>query len=265
MKIKLYISLAAAAVLLAACGKETATTATPSVSRNPAAPQTQAAATGSSSKPLTEYTELNSGRQLMAHFVSLKALTAEEWARAADGNEKIAREQDAFKRKDLIKQFQETVEAEAKVVAGQRYVYFDLPDLLPREEWSHLGEYNFDSKAFPVPFFASKKNRDKLSGQYVVTHSKLGFGDERFAGLDFTNGDQFAQLKVEEEALARTIESNRKKAKMIGGVMYRPDLRVRAYVFISGAQASGFAGNYVTGQIMKLQLRDPQGKVLVEF
>ncbi len=148
--------------------------------------------------------------------------------------------------------------------AGNRYVYFDLPDLLPRDyTGAHLGEYDFAQKGFPVPFFAGTKARDPMTGQYKNHLSKLGFSDNTAVSMEFLNSTAFGLFKVEDEALARSIESSRKSGKAVG-VMYRPDLRVRAFVFISDSSEGPF-GYQVSGQVMKLQLRDPQGKVLVEF
>lgn len=270
VKTTTMIAMAMVAALLTGCGQEAAKAPAKPVSATPSpAPVAQAPEPakqmGDKSKPLAEYVELNSGRQLMAYFVGQHKMSADDWSRAANTSSKIANEQDAFKRQDMIKQFQSAAEAEASAAAGNRYVYFDLPDLLPRYGAdSHLGGYDFNQKGFPVPFFVGQRDRDPMTGQYRSSHSKLAFGDERFASLDFDNGDQFGLLKVPDETLARTIEANRKKGKLIDGVMYRPEMRVRAFVFISGASYTT-QGAFVTGQIMKIQLRDAQGSVVTEL
>jgi hypothetical protein len=262
--------MAMAAALLTGCSKEADKAPTQPLSAAPApvAQPTEAARKmGDKSKPLTEYVELNSGRQLLALFVGQHKMTADDWARAASTSSKIAGEQDAFKRQDMIKQFQTAAEAEASTAAGKQYVYFDLPDLMPRDPTftgGHLGEYDFNQKGFPVPFFAGTKTRDPMSGQYRSNNSKLGFSDDRSIDMDFENGDQFGLLKVQDEALARSIEAGRKKGNLIDGVMYRPDLRVRAFVFVNGTSDTP-QGTFVTGQVMRIQLRDKQGNVVAEL
>lgn len=270
-------ALATLAILVSACGKDPAPLLSlPPVKEMPkaepaTAPVAQSPAParqmGDKSKPLAEYIELNSGRQLLAHFVSQHKMSADDWTQAANKSSKIANEQDAFKRQDMTKQFQAAAEAEASAAAGKRYVYFDLPDLLPRDPrftGAHLGEYDFNQKGFPVPFFAGTNFQDPMTGQNRSNHSKLGFSDDRFASMEFDNSDQFGMLKVQDEALARTIEAGRKKGKLIDGVMYRPDMRVRAFVFINGASDTP-QGTFVTGQVIKIQLRDSQGNVVAEL
>lgn len=267
MNIKTTFTIAALAALLTACGKEAATNAAPSASGNASAPQTQSVETGSSSKPLTEYTELNSGRQLLAHFVARKELTADEWSQVAgSANNKISSEQDAFKRQDMVKEFRAAVEGQAQTAKGSSYVYFDFPDFSSRDYiGAHLRDYDFEKKGFPVPFLEARpKGRDSLPNQ-AEKFNQLGFLDDRSVNLEFTNPKQFQFMKVEDETLAREIEAKRKKSTASGSGYFRPDLHVRAYVFINGVMDSPMQGKSVTAQIMKLQLRDPQGKVLVEF
>lgn len=272
---KTTLALAALAILVSACGKDPA----PLMSLPPVKEMPQAASAtapvaqtpepahqmGDKSKPVTEYVELNSGHQLLGYFVGQHKMSADDWVQVASKSSKIANEQDAFKRQDMIKQYQAAAEAEASATAGKRYVYFDLPDLLPRYGAdAHLSAYDFNQKGFPVPFFTGTQVRDQMTGQYRSNHSKLGFNDDRSVFMEFDNSDQFALLTVQNEALARTIEAGRKKGNLIDGVMFRPDLRVRAFVFVTGASYTPM-GAFVTGQVMKIQLRDTQGKVLAEL
>jgi len=259
------------ATLLAGCGQEapkapaatqnTAAANTPKVES--AGPSTEV---GDKSKPLAEYVQINSGRQLLNYFVGLHKMTDDDWKRAADTANSVSTDPDVFKQMDFVKEFKATAESEGAKAAGHRYVYFDLPDLMPRDPiGGHLDAYDFNLKGFPVPFFASKKTRDPMTGMTKVTHSRLGFTDTLFASLDLVNSDEFSLLKVEDESLARSIEAGRKKGQLVDGVTYRPDLRMRAFVFITGTTTSPMRGSFITGQVMKIQLRDVKDNVVAEI
>ncbi len=232
---KLLTTLAAA-VLLAACSKPDAPTLADAQSPAQlqaavAAKQAAAAPQGDPAKPLADYQELTSGKQLRYAHLALSGLPVDYEKVAERVSTDYQQTQDAFKRKDIVAALKPAIDQEIAKVRQNAYFQMEMGDR------GTLDSFNFEKKSFGVPAFT-----DAQSERY--------FGDDGWTKLVFANSSSFAALAVPDEAQARTIEGARGKGER---------LRLRVFMFLNGVV---LGENKVRAQVMKVQLLDGQGTVL---
>lgn len=220
---------------LAACGKENS--GLPPMLPGDGAPAATASAQatmlppGDPSKPLAEYVVIDSGRLLLAlkHTDQPGGPKLEELA--MNLSEAYAREQDAFKRQDVLKAIRPEIEALMLSAANQRHLAMDYD----------AGQYQVNSYDFQSHAFTLTQMEDSQSDRY--------FSDQRSATVMFPNSRDFTQLVVNDEAVARQIEALRQRGGM----------KMRVYFHVGGFDA---LNNSLKARVMAVSLLAPDGTVL---
>lgn len=179
---------------------------------------------------LTQYTELNSGNQIMFLYYALSSLPVDYEQIASVYSRDYMNTSDAFKKADILKALKPVIDAEIAKAKSNRY-FVDAID-------ANLDSYDFNAKGFPI--------QDDLSAD-----STRYYNDNSTYKYQFTNGINAKMLKPNDENLARQIETMRNKY---------PTMRLRIYAFAQGVDMSN---QTVKAQIVKLQLLDGHGSVLL--
>ena len=146
---------------------------------------------------------------------------------------------DPFQRRDLRAKLIPGLQTDLATAKDHRYVIFV-------DRSGRLAPYNFDHKAFG---FASAL----MNGDASVAHGQM-------AGVSLidvlpTNAGAFQWLTVPDQAKARELQ-----AKITAGLM--PQVKVWAYV--QGASEVHGITRTLFVQITKVQILDPQGRILLE-
>lgn len=240
MKSLLTLSALSAALALTACGKSETSTkpeaAKPSLSDasqskvQEKAKETIAAKAprGDQAKALTEYAELDSGKQLMFLNLTLSGMPVDYPAIASHISSNYRNESDNFKKNDMLKALKPALDQEIEAAKGRRYVYMDVSD-------TPLETFDFNQSAFPMKLLSS--------GSYRY------FNDVNGYLAKFDHIEPFALLKISDENQAREIEQLRTKYQ----------LRARIYMF---AMDVPVGSNDVRFEPMAIEIRDKQGRVL---
>ncbi len=220
---------------LSACGNEdrsmpaklrgvTTSTAVASVPGSPYIP-------GDPSKPLGAYLVIDNGRKLLA----LKQLDQPGGPKleelASNLSEAYAREQDAFKRQDILKALRPELDALLLGAATQRHLAMDFD-----ADQYQVNSYDFQRRAFSLT-----QMEDNQSDRY--------FPDQGSAKVMFPNSRDFVHLVVDDEAVARKIEALRHSRGM----------KMRVYFHVGGFDA---LNNSLKAQVMAVSLIAPDGTVL---
>ena len=241
MKYLLTLTTLSAALALAACGKsdgDTQKTEAPKPSLSDASKSkveekakesiAAKAPRGDKAKALTEYVELDSGKQLMFLNLALSGMPADYSAIANNISRNYNNESDNFKKNDMLKALKPGIDQEIEGAKSRRYVYMDLSD-------TPLETFDFNQSAFPMKLLSS--------GSYRYFNDIYGYKAE------FDHIEPFALLKVSDENVAREIEQLRTKYQ----------LQARMYLF---AMDVPVGSNNVRFEPMAIEIRDKQGRVL---
>lgn len=273
---------AIAGALVAGCGdkkpekksgnqQQTSTPSQASASNKPSRP---AAPVGNRSTPLESYKELTKGADLMAHYFRLSGIPEDLSNVAERVDQSYSYERDAFKKRDLLVKFRETVSAQVDEAKKSPYVWVNLPEAASVGKGA-IGTFDFEKKAFPLGFFLQEAvfegGRNQFSSKPVPPEKNpgpgLAYGDNNYSSIYFSNWRDFEFLPMPDEAKAKELEGlkNKLRSNDMRGV-----LQVRAYLFINDLAGESndarvrIASNSIRAQIMKVQLLDVDGKVLAE-
>lgn len=232
-----------AAALTAGCGEKAKTPGAPEVTPNladaarpeVAAAQVQAQAKaalpkGDPATPAANYTEIDSGNQLMFAYLGVAGMPIDYNEVASSFSRDYAGASDEFKKNDLLKALKVKIDAGVAQAAQQRYVKIAIP--------SPVQKYDFEKKGFPLDSSVWEK------GAYRY------FGDNNSYKIGFNNGAGFRYLNVPDEDKARVIEGLRSKYEAMHLVVY-------AYV-----QDADVSQKVVQAQILRIELADKKGNVL---
>lgn len=226
------------ALALAACSKTDAPAPTLAAAQSPeqlqaavAEKQLAAAPKGDPVKPLTDYTALDSGKQLRFAHMALSGLPVDYDKVAEAISRDYQQTQDAFKRKDIAAALKPAIDQE--IAKARQSAYFQMEI----NGYNLLEGFNFEKKTFAVKAFA-----DAGSSRY--------FNDDSNYQLVFANASDFAALAVPDEARARSIEGARSQ-----------ELKLRVFMFMNGVV---LGENRVRAQVLHIQLLDRQGNVLAQ-
>lgn len=270
------LAIAAIATVLAGCGDEKSESKNQASHSTPERKSsTQSAPAGDPATRLDAYKELSKGEDLMAHYFRLSGMPDDLSDVANYHYPAYQQEHDAFKKRDLLAQFKNSIQTRVDAAKQGPYVLINLPEYASIGKGA-LGSYDFDKKAFHVGYFEKEKvyKSSRYDNPYA-TKSKdtvvdvgtgLAFQDNNFSTLYFSNWKDFEYLTVADEAMARDLEGKRNKYRTSDN---KGLLQVRIYAFINELVGNRvpphlIAQNAVSAQIMKLQLLDQDGKVLAE-
>lgn len=201
-----WIGVVLVAVVAAACSKpESSATPAPGVAAVPAAAQPAAwqLPQPDRSVPLEQYREITSGHDLMFLWLANARMPVDHAKVADDYSDEYRRTQDAFRKNDLLAALKPRIDEGIAHARQSPYLIWDS------SESSLLDHYDFDSKSF-------------LVRASVLQPTAYGYFNGSRYKIAFSAGPEFQRLKVEDEALARRIES------MIGKY---PPLRAKVYAF----------------------------------
>lgn len=245
---KKLLCVAIAAAMLAACSKKQE--AGEASASAVVAPQAQSAsAAGSEHKampvaatpkadksvPFSDYKKLTDGKQLMfAYYAASTAPVEYEKVAAILEPQKYVYEQDEFKRRDVLAALKPQIDAAVEKAKQSKYYKIAVGSS------SDLDKYDFESKSFlckSVPFDGATQFFTDGTNEYRFT---------------FANGEAFRKFKIDNEELARKLESLRTKYNSFDVVAY----------FFAGDTKIG--EKTISGELMKLQIVDKQGNVLAE-
>lgn len=182
--------------------------------------------------PLTQYQELNSGKQLLFTYLTLSTMPVEFEKISETISEQYRRESDEFKKRDILTALKPGIESEIAKAKNSRYFFIDVD--------ASLDKYDFGSKSFSIPELAE-------SSAYRY------FFDVSSYRLTFTNPQAFSKLQVPDETQARNIESLRAKYSAI---------KVRVYFFAADTK---LGETVVQGEITKVKVMDAKGNTLAEI
>lgn len=186
---------------------------------------------GNVDKPLSEYAEWQGNNQIMFLYYALTKLPV-DYAKVMDNySEEYRNSNDNFRKNDLKNALKDQIDAEVASAAGLKYL---------KTTWSYftIHSYDFDSSSFP---------------QTNLTNNGFFYWNDsphRFQ-LTFTNGDEFKNLFVKDEATARKIEDMRSKYSWFN---------LNLYTFV---QAADPAQNAIKVQVLAVELTDQNGNVLI--
>lgn len=241
MKHLLSLTAIAAALTLSACGKsETESSnkdaAKPSLAdARPSKVEEKAkesiaakAPRGDQAKALSEYAELDSGKQLMFLNIALSGMPVDYQTIAGNISRNYNVESDNFKKNDILKALQPAIDQEIEGAKNRRYVYMDVGD-------TPLEAFDFNQSAFPMKLISS--------GSYRYFNDIYGYKAE------FDHIEPFSTLKISDENQAREIEQLRSKYQ----------LQARIYMF---AMDVPVGSNNVRFEPMAIEIRDKQNRVV---
>ncbi len=185
------------------------------------------------SVPLTQYQEMNSGKQLLFSHLAISGMPV-DYAKIAEMiSKEYARESDEFKKRDILAALKPGVDKELARAKDGRYYYMDI-----EASWE---KYDFDSKSFASPSIGE-------SGRY------FNFNDFAYGyRLEWPNGAAFSKLAVPDESQARAIEALRVKYNGIN---------TRIYFFVADTK---LGETTVLGEITKVKVMDAKGNLLSEI
>lgn len=183
------------------------------------------------STPLEQYTKLDSDHQLMFAYYAFSGLPIDYEKIAANYSQEYRNTSDTFKKNDILTALKSRIDAEITKIKTQRYFKIDTN--------TNLGHYDAAKKSFAI------------NDAFIHGDSYLYFNYNRNYQVGITNGDQFGELKVADENLARSIE------KMVSE---GAKLSMKMYIFAQDVDPSDAKVKF---QIVKLQLTDQRGAELL--
>lgn len=188
---------------------------------------------GDTARPLTDYSEWQGNNQVMFTYYALSGVPVDYDKVLVNYSQEYRESNDNFRKNDIKKALKEQIDAEIAAAKNLSYL---------KTTWNYfnLNAYNFESSSFP---------------QNQLTNTSYFYWQENHFyhryQLLLSNGDDFKNLLVKDEATARRIEELRSKYQQL-------DLNL--YTFI---QAADPAQNAVKVQIVAVELVDAQGNVLL--
>lgn len=232
----------AAALALAACGKDTAgadpgdggsAAAAAADATGPAADAAPSLPQPDLDRPLADYAELKSGQQLMFLYVAASKLPPDFEKLAAGFSREYRQTSDAFRRNDLLQALKPQLEQGIAQAAAAPYAWVELDDV-------QLESYDFERKGFTV-------------GEFTGDHHRY-FHDANEYSYAWANRAQVAFAPVADETIARGLEAARSNWNS------RPRLRV--YFF---AQSADLNAQRINAYVTRVQVTDRAGRVLAEY
>lgn len=183
------------------------------------------------STPLEQYTKLDSDHQLMFAYYAFSGLPIDYEKIAANYSQEYRNTSDTFKKNDILTALKPRIDAEMTKIKTQRYFKIDND--------TNLGHYDTAKKSFAI------------NDAFIRGDSYLYFNNNNDYKIGITNGDQFGELKVADENLARSIE------KMVSD---RAGLGMQLYIFAQDVDPSDAKVKF---QIVKIKLTDRRGTELL--
>jgi predicted small lipoprotein YifL len=180
--------------------------------------------------PVSSYTDIDSGNQLMFAYLGIAGMPIDYNEVANSYSRDYASTADEFKKSDLLKALKVKIDAGVAQAAQQRYVKLEIP--------GSVEKYDFEKKGFQIDSSIWEK------GSYRY------FSDNSSYKIGYNNGAAFRYLSVPEEDKARVIEGLRSKYE---------SMRLVVYGYVQDADVSK---KVVQAQILKLELVDKKGNVL---
>lgn len=183
------------------------------------------------SVPLESYAEMSSGKQVMFAYLAVDTMPLNYEKVAELISQDYRNQSDEFKKRDLLTALKPAIDAEVAKAKKGGYYYMSIDD--------RLENYNFDNKSFPHTGFEE--------GGYRYFYDMANYK------LKFSNSGQYRSIKVDDENLARDIESLRSKGGKLETVIY-------FYV-----NATELGSEYALAEITKVKIKDKSGRTLVEM
>lgn len=198
--------------------------------------QVAAAPKGDKSLALASYQSLSDGKQLMfAYYAAASEPVDYEKIASVLAPQKYAYETDEFKKRDALNALKPQVDAAVAVAKESKYYKTVIGN------GNDIDKYDFASKSFTL------KNIPSGNAYRYFTDAASDFH------YTFANGENYKRLKVESEETARKIEGLRTKYGA---------LEIVVYLFAGDTQ---IGEKTINAEIMRLQIIDKQGNVLLEL
>lgn len=189
--------------------------------------------------PDSAYVALTSGKQIMFLHEAVSGVPTTYDYLAGETFPEYRSTGDAFKKHDMLASLQPKLDA--MIADAKAHPYVTWTDT--NEQLEH---YDFSQHTF----------HDISQRFQGIGVSGLSFPDELGYTLAVSNGQEFQELHVTDDAKARAIEA------FIGKW---PGLTVKVYAFVQGIDTVGYPGTpSVQASITKIQVLGPQGQVLLE-
>ena len=184
-------------------------------------------------KALSTYPELDSGEQLMFHYVAASALPPDIEKLAQSYSSEYRQTTDTFRKRDLLQALQPQIEQKIQQAKAEPYAWMDI-------ETPELGAYDFQRKGFPIGEFEGKRSRY--------------FNDAYQYKLTWANRDQVKFAPVVDEAAARELESMRSD--------WNNKPRLKIYFL---GQSADLNEQTLNALVTRVQVVSKSGKVLAEY
>ena len=185
-------------------------------------------------RPLTDYEEVNSGKQLMFLYLAASKLPPDYSKVAEAFSSEYRSTEDSFRRNDLLKALQPQMEARVATAAQQPYGWMEV------DKHGTVDAYDFKRGGFPISEFSGDTTRY--------------FGDESHYRLSWGNHDAVSFAPVSDESVAREIEAMR------GSYDTYPRLKV---YFL--AQSADLDKQEVKAYVTRVQITDANGRIMAEY
>lgn len=179
--------------------------------------------------PQKSYRNIESGNDLMFIYYALSSVPPEMTRIASFYSEEYRGSSDAFRKSDILKGLEPRIQQELAKAKSERYFTYEISQ--------SLEHYDLTRKDFRL--------KSELSG-----HS-WSSSDNREYKLRLSNGDAITAIKVEDEALARSIEQNVDRYNAHS---------LKLYLFAQDADPSK---STVKAQIVMATLMDDKGRELI--
>ncbi|WP_348946307.1 DUF4852 domain-containing protein [Chitinibacter sp. FCG-7] len=186
---------------------------------------------GDKAFPLNQYTEVSNSLPIVQAYYVLNGMPAKFDLMAALASNDYARENDSFKKQDLLKVIQPKLEQQMAALKAKPYMVIDIS--------VKLGAYDFNKKGFPI---------NGISEDGFLSYRDVGAA----YALKFSNANDYSFFANADESSAREIEALRNSQG--SWVNYS----AKAYVFAQAAEDKN-GRNMVVGQIMKLVVNKQDG------
>ena len=182
----------------------------------------------------SDYVDLHSGGQLMFLYAANSGLPPDYEKLAGDFSSEYRSTSDSFRKHDLLEALKPKIDA--RIADAKAHPYVIWMDSSPE-----LSHYDFSRKGFAV-------------GSSILSSAGYGYMfDNSSYSFSLNNGAQFQFLPVADEALSRRIEH------LVG--QYN-GTKLKIYAFAQSTDDSRSPS--IKAQIVKLQLLDGHGQVLLE-
>lgn len=185
------------------------------------------------SVPLTQYQEMNSGKQLLFSHLAISGMPIDYEKIASFISNEYNHQSDEFKKRDMVNALKSGIDKELAKAKDGRYYYMEIS--------ANWDKYDFGSKSFSTSDIGGNGRYFRFN-DFAVTYR-----------LEWPNAGQFSKLLVPDENQARAIEALRTKYNGI---------KTRVYFFITDTK---LGDTTVLGEITKVQVMDAKGNLLAEI